>query len=177
MPTYLDQQHGVSLSEAYAEAAACAPAGRAMLACYALNHPSFDAPVYIVSDHQNFTATLETSEEVEFVACPVDVVPPEESDDGRSPTIAVRIDGVSRILADQLDLASGSLDLITITERIYASDDPSAPAVMPPLEMTLRDVTVSETTVTAQAGFSDPVNTGFPAKDYLAREYPGLAAR
>lgn len=177
MPSYLDEQHGVSISEAYAEAAAVAPVNRAMLACYALSHPAWDEPIYIVSDHQNFTATLETGPTIEFIACPVDVIPPEESDSSKSPTIQVRIDGVSRILADQLDQAVGTADMITITERNYASDDPSAPAVLPPLVLTLRDVQVSETTVTAQAGFSDPVNMGFPSKDYLVREYPGLSAR
>lgn len=180
MPSYLDVQHGVSLSEAYAEAAAAAPVHRVMLLTYEISHPSFDKPIYIVNDYQDFTATLEPEgggELVEFVACPVEVVGPEESDAQKSPTVSVRIDGVSTLIAQQLDLAAGSMDRITLTERIYASDDPSAPAIMPPLRLTLRDVQVGETTVTAEAGFADPVNRGFPSRDYLAREYPGLSAR
>ncbi len=177
MPTYQDAQHGVSLSEAYAEAAASAPADRIMHYTYELNHPLFDEPVRIVNDFVPLTATLETSETVEFIACPVDVVGPDESDSGKSPTINVRIDGVSSIVVAQLDKALGSTDKITITERQYVSDDLTAPAILPPLTLTLVSVEVGETTVTAEAGFSDPVNRGFPAKEYTAREYPGIPAR
>ena len=177
MPSYLDAQHGVSLSEAYAEAAAAAPVHRVMLATYELSHPWFEQPLYIVNDFDPFMATLETSEEVQFVPCPVEVVGPEESDAQKAPTVSVRIDGVSTFIAQQMDLAAQSMAKITLVERIYASDDPSAPAIMPPLRLTLRDVQVGETTVTAEAGFADHVNRGFPSRDYLAREYPGLSAR
>jgi len=177
VPTYLDAQHGVSLSEAYAEAAAAAPVQRVMLATYALSHPAWDAPLYIVNDFEPFTATLETVQVVEFIPCPVEVTPPEQSDEGKAPMLSVRIDGVSGHIVRQLDLASGTLDSITLTERIYASDDPSAPAIMPPLVLVLRNVEASETTVSGQASFGDPANTGFPGKDYLSREYPGLSAR
>lgn len=177
MPTYLDAQHGVSLSEAYAEAAASAPAERLMHYTYELSHPLFDERICIVNDFENLTATLEGGDTVDFIACPVDVVGPDESDARKSPTISVKIDGVSSIVVGQLDKALGSLDKITITERVYASDDLSAPAVMPPLTLTLISVDVGETSVTAEAGFSDPVNLGFPAKEYTMREYPGMAAR
>lgn len=76
-----------------------------------------------------------------------------------------------------MDLAAQSMERITLVERIYASDDPSAPAIMPPMRLTLRDVQVGETVVTAEAGYADPANRGFPSRDYLAREYPGLSAR
>lgn len=174
---YLDELNGVTLSEAYAEAAAAAPIDRVILNTYELTHPTFAEPIRIVNDHAPLTATLETGETVEFVACPVEIVAPEESDSGRSPTISVRIDGVSSILAGQLDAAIGTMDRIGIIERIYASDDTSAPAVLPPLRLTLREVSVSEMTVTATAGFDDPINIGFPAKSYTSGEYPGLSAR
>lgn len=177
MPTYQDAQHGVSISEAYAEAAASAPADRVTYYTYELSHPLFDERILIVNDFQALTATLETGEAVEFIACPVDVVGPDESDSGKSPTINVRIDGVSSIVVAQLDKALGSTDKITITERQYVSDDLTAPAILPPLTLTLVSVEVGETTVTAEAGFSDPVNRGFPAKEYTAREYPGIPAR
>lgn len=180
MPNYLDSQHGVSMSEAYAEAAASAPVHRVMLSTYELNHPSFDKPLYIVNDFENFSATLEPDGGgglVDFVACPVQVIGPEESDSQKAPTVQIRIDGVSALICKQMDLAAQSMDRITLVERIYASDDPSAPAIMPPLRLTLKNVQVGETTVTAEAGFADPVNRGFPSKDYLAREYPGLSAR
>lgn len=174
---YQDEQFGVSLSEAYAEAIASAPAARVVFHTYEITHSSFSERILIVNDYQPLTATLETGEEVEFVPCPVLVDSPEQSDNGASPSIDVQIDGVSGILAARLDAALGSYEKIGIIERIYVSDDTSAPASMPPLSLTLRDVEVNETTVKASAAYDDPVNKGFPAKDYNIREYPGLTAR
>lgn len=174
---YLDKRHGVSLAQAYAEAAASAPLERAILCTYELTHPSFEAHICIVNAFEGISARLETGEMVDFVACPVEVIPPAEKDDAEIPSITVNIDGVSAIIAEQLEQAARGSDLIQITERIYVSDDLSAPAVLPPLCLTLQNVTITSTRVSAQARFTDPSNTGFPKKDYLPREYPGLLAR
>lgn len=177
MPHYMDERYGVTLAEAYAEAAASAPLNRTVIYTYELLHPSFTERICIVNDFENVTAKLESGEEVEFVACPVQIVPPAENDSAESPTIDVVIDGVSAIVAAQLNAAAKAHQRITIVERIYVSDDLSGPAVLPPLSLTLKTVTVNATRVTAQASFSDPVNRGFPRKDYLIKEYPGLIAR
>lgn len=177
MPNYLDELNGVSLSEAYAEAVASAPVDRMIFFTYELTHPTFAERILIVNDFKPITATLEDGTTVDFVACPVQATPPEEGDNSEMPKINIRIDGVSAIVASQLDAAVKTMDRIGIVERQYVSDDLSAPAVMPPLRLTLRDVEVTETTVNVTAAFDDPINRGFPAKDYTAKEYPGLAAR
>ena len=177
MPHYLDARNGVTLSEAYAEAAASAPLDRAIIYTYELLHPSFTERICIVNDFQNITAGLETGEQVEFIACPVQVVPPSESDGSEAPTISVSIDGVSAIVASKLDEAARAHERITLVERQYVSDDLSAPCYLPPLSLTLKTVNVNATRVTASASFTDPVNRGFPSKDYLIREYPGLVAK
>lgn len=183
MPTYLPKRNGVSLSVAYAEAATRAPISRVMVATYELRHVSFDAPIRIVNDFQNFSAYLENDapanagELVEFTALPVEVSGPDETDSNEAPTIQVAIDGVSRQLAGQLDAAVQSFDLIYVTERIYASDDNAAPAVLPVLHLVLRDVEVNERRVTGRASFYDPSNRGFPKKEYTPSQYPGLSAR
>ena len=177
MPHYLDKRYGVDLSEAYAEAAASAPLERAIIYTYELTHPSFTERICIVNGFENVTANLETGESVEFIACPVQIIPPSESDDAEAPSIDVAIDGVSAIVAEQLEVAAQAHELIKITERIYVSDDLTAPAVLPPLCLTLQSVSVTATRVTASARFTDPINRGFPCKDYLPREYPGLMAR
>ena len=174
---YQDEQFGVSLSEAYAEAVASAPADQVVLYTYEITHSTFPERILIVNDYQPFSAKLENGEDVDFVPCPVLVTAPEQSENGASPSIDVQIDGVSGILAERLDAALGTYEKIGIVERVYVSNDPSAPAVMPPLALTLRDVEVNETTVKASAAYDDPVNKGFPAKDYSIREYPGLTAR
>lgn len=177
MPHYLDAKYGITLSEAYAEAAASAPLERSIVYTYELVHPGFSERICIVNDFTNVKATLETGETVEFIACPVRIVPPAESDGSEPPTIQVAIDGVSSIVAAQLDAASKTHDKIQIVERIYVSDDLSRPAHLPPLKLTLKTVSVNATSVTGTASFTDPINKGFPKKDYLPREYPGLTAK
>ena len=177
MPNYLDTKYGITLSEAYAEAAASAPLHRSIVYTYELSHPSFTERICIVNDFENVRATLETGETVEFIACPVRIVPPSETDGSEPPTISVTIDGVSGIVASQLDAASKRHEMIQIIERIYVSDDLSRPAHLPPLKLTLKTVSVNTTRVTATASFADPVNRGFPKRDYLPREYPGLTAK
>jgi len=189
MPVYRDAVHGVSMSEAFAEAATVAPVGRTLLETFELRHPSFTDEegnpdsIWVVNDHADLVARIEDDapvrggEQVRFVAVPVRAQLPEESDSGQTPTLMIEIDGVSQHVVPQLDAALRSLDPITVTLRIYAADDPSGPALYPSLTLTLREVEVSETTIRAQASFGDPANRGFPAKDYLAREYPGLVAR
>lgn len=176
MPHYLDARYGVSLSEAYAEAAASAPLERAIIYTYELRHPSFEDRILIVNDFTDIEATLETGEKGYFVACPVQVIPPAENDNAETPTLDVTIDGVSAIVAQQLDVAATAHERIELIERIYVSDDLTYPAHMPPMRLTLKTVTVTNTRVTATAAFHDPVNRGFPKKDYQMAEYPGLMA-
>lgn len=177
MPHYLDKRYGVDLSEAYAEAATSAPINRVILETYELIHPSFTERILIVNDFNDLTATLEDGSTHEFTPCPVTVVPPEENDEGKTPTIHVQIDGVSSLIAERLEEASKQLARIEIVERVYVSDDLSGPAILPPLRLTLKTVSVNYTQVTAEASFSDPINRGFPKYDYLIREYPGLTAK
>lgn len=190
MPTYQSPVNGVAFSVAYAEAIATARIDRVMLPTYELRHPSFidtvtglPTGIRIVNDHADLTAKLEASAPVDastfvlFKALPVEVNGPDESDSGQTPAITFAIDGVSRLLVEQLDYALASLVPVTVTERIYASDDLSAPAVTPVLTMTLRDVVVTDTRVTAKAVFYDPSNRGFPGQEYTTTLYPGLSAR
>ena len=189
MPTYQDPVNGVAFSEAYAEAIATARIDRVMLATYELRHPAFEdengdpMAVRIVNDHADLTATLEATAPMDpgtavlFTALLVEVSGPDEADGGQAPAIMFAVDGVSQLLVAQLDRALSALDPVTVTERIYASDDLTAPAVTPVLTMTLRDVQVTETRVTARAVFYDPSNRGFPKQEYTQAQYPGLSAR
>lgn len=190
MPTYQTPVGGVAFSAAYAEAITTARIDRVMLPTYELRHPSFVDPVTgllyavrIVNDHADLTAQLESTAPVNagtyvlFTALPVEVSGPDESDSGTTPSITFAIDGVSQQLVQQLDYAIATLIPVTVTERIYASDDLTGPAVTPVLTMTLRDVQVTDTRVTAKAMFYDPSQRGFPKQEFTTAQYPGLAAR
>ncbi len=188
MPVLLEPLNGASISAALAEAAAYAPVTRAMLETLSLSHSTFTdlagAPddVRIVNDHADLVATLEDAaplhagEAVTFSALAVGTQWPEESDEG-TPSFAITIDGVSGLVVQQLDRALSTLEPVLLTVRIYASDDTTGPANDPPLVLELAECTVTETRVTARAIYSDPVNRGFPGKDYVRDEHPGLSAR
>jgi hypothetical protein len=188
MPEYLPALHGVSFSEAAAEAIAV-DHERVLLTCIELRHSEFvddDGEPYairIVADNEDFEATLEdgapmdAGETVTFKAVPLQISGPDETDSSEAPMLRVAIDGISALVVPQLDLAVQTLEPVMMTIRLYAADDPSGPAMMPVMPpMVLRDVEVGETQVTASASFADPANRGFPRRDYLLTEYPGLGA-
>ena len=190
MPTFTPPVNGVSFSAAYAEAIAVAPITRAMLPTYELRHPAFIDPatgllyaVRVVNDHADLVAMLEATAPVNanayvtFTALPIEISGPDESDSGQAPAITFAIDGVSQLLVQQLDYALATLVPVTVTERIYASDDLSGPAVTPVVTMTLREVVVTDTRVTAKAVFYDPSSRGFPRQEYTNAQYPGINAR
>lgn len=188
MPTMRPPLHGVSFSEAYAEAIAVAPISRAMLETLEMRHSEFrdDAgspyAIRIVNDYNDFSARLEPgaplnpAEVVLFKALPIEVSGPDETDSSEAPAITIAIDGVSGLVVPQLNRAIQTLEPVLLTLRIYASDDTSGPAMLPVLTMTLRDVLVGETRITARATFHDPTNRAFPRAEYTAAQYPGLAA-
>lgn len=180
MPDYLAPLHGVSLSEALAEAAAIAPVTRAMLSAFELWHPLLAEPVRIVNDHANLLATLEADAprdaglEVEFLACAVRVTRPEESDTAGAPEITLSAANVSGLLSDALKLTRGSMDSWTIIERIYASDDTTGPAILPPMTLTLTGASLTGAGASIVASFGDAVNTLVPKTTFKIEEYAGL---
>jgi hypothetical protein len=189
MPAYLPKINGLRISAAYAEAMASAPITRVMLSTYEFNHPNFRdtlgavESIRIVNDFTDLVATIEAGApmdagtEVTFTAVPCTVTGPGEGDTGEAQVISLTVDGVSGELAAQLDLALGSNVPVTVLERIYASDDLAGPAQLPVLEMILRNVNVSDVSVTAQPTFFDASNSTFPRTEYSKAEYPGLSAR
>lgn len=176
---------GVTYSEAWKEAAAIAPITRVILVTLEFLHPSFPADDIprVVADRRNLTATLEADapfhagQAVWFTAMPIEVMLPEESTESAAPVVSMKLDNVSGILTPYLDMALETLEPIEVIIREYASDDTSSPARLPPIRMIVRSATVNESSVILQAAYSDPTNRGFPGKDYIALQYPGLSAR
>lgn len=174
---------GTTYSDAYLEALTRAPAARAILETLELYHPEWPEAIRIVRDKQDLPATLEddaprnAGETVVFRALPVNVIWPDESDEQKASSAKLSIDGVSSYVAQYLDASLETLDPIQVILREYASDDLSGPCRTPPLILQLQNISLNETTITAEAVFTDPVNRPFPAKDYQATEYPGLVAR
>lgn len=183
MPTYLTAVNGVQLSEALAEAAVYAPIHRAMLNTLELRHPTLAAPVRIVVNHENILATLEAdapadaSTEVEFLAAYVESAILEESDNAATPEIQLTIGNVAGLMSEALRAAEDSLVPWEITERVYASDDLSAPHKLPVLTLELSSAEMLGSTLKVTASYGDHVNVAIPRLTFKSTEYPGLTAR
>lgn len=179
MPTYQDPRHGVSMSAAIAEAAAVAPDTRVMLTTFELYHPTCGRK-RVVNNTTAFLATLEDDApedggvEVEFLASRISINEPEESDQAGTPEISLTINNVSGLMSDALKLARGSLIPWQLTERVYASDDPSGPAILPPVVLLLSSCDSSGDAVIVKASFGDPAFVNIPRNTFTRAKYPGL---
>lgn len=179
MPIYRSKYRGVQLSEALAQSAAIAPITYAMLSAFEVRHPS-QAPIRFVNNPEPIWATLEATADVDpsatvkFVACSVQRVKPEESAEAGTPEITITISNVSGVVTDALNAARGSLTPWLITERLYASNDLTGPAILPPITMEISRVQVYGSYVTLTASYRDPTNLGIPKLTFKLSEYPGL---
>jgi hypothetical protein len=171
---------GVTLTQALQEAAAIAPIDRAMLLTWEMYHPSMSEPIRFVDDNAPLFATLEAtaprnaSEEVEFLACPVSMQRPDESDTAASPTVSLSRPDVSGILKGALDAARGMLDPWIIIERLYASDDTSRPHKDPPQSFELTTAEISGAAAKITAMFDDDASVAIPRITFRRQDYPGL---
>lgn len=178
MPTIV--RRGVSLSEAWQEGVASAPIKRVMLYAYELWHPTLTEPIRFVNDLADLVATLEStaprdaSTAVTFLACPLEMNRPEESDTAESPSVSLTRPDVAGLLKAARDNARGSTDPWTIIERVYASDVLSAPAQLPPqsFEITMSDLSGGTAQITAS--YDDEVSESVPRLTFKREEYPGL---
>jgi hypothetical protein len=171
-------RRGVTLAEALQEAAAVAPIYRQMLYCYELWHPTLAAAVYFdngdLSAFVEATADRNAGLEVEFLSCPMTVSRPEESDQPESPKISMSRPDLAGMMRPLLDAARGSLDPWILIERVYASDDLSAPALLPPLEVELTSVDMVGSALQIAAQFDDDGALAVPAITFRRVDYPGL---
>lgn len=184
MPIYKDPRHGVSLSEGFHEAAYTVLATRVMLNCFEFYHPigTPDGPIYVVNNGEALlatkedTATRDAGELVEFMAGWVRLERPEESDNAGTPELMLSVDNVSGEISDALRLvrASGSLEAWEIIERVYATDQTTGPAILPPLQMYVVDIEVNDETAQLTASMGDSVNVAIPRTTFKRSEYPGL---
>lgn len=169
-------KHGVTFEDAYSEAAAVAYVGRAMLDCFSLEHSLMPETLYFVNDMQSFTGTIPTaSQPIMFEACPIRIGKPEESDQASTPEVRLEVDNISGAIGDALDLIRGSLEPWLLTNYLFASDAPAAPAVWPPTVMEITSVSYDETTGTLSGSFGDPGNFAIPRLTFKRDAYPALS--
>lgn len=168
-----------SLSQAIKEAYAAAPSGVVILHTLEFRHPAFTAPIRVVLDHADHTCTLEAAapldggQPVLFVGYAFDITLP-EVDDGAAPEATIAIDNVSPEIEDSISAALATTDKVQVTYRPYLSTDLSAPAMNPPLTLTVTHISADQFRLTARAQLGDYANKAFPGEDYTATRFPGL---
>lgn len=173
---------GVTMKEAALEAAAIAPIGRAMLYAYELWHPSLAEPIYFVNDVRALNARIEATADrnaatiVEFIACPLSMQKPEESDSAENPKVVLSRNGISGLLSDALDAARGDRQKWELIEREYASDVLTGPAKLPPRKYNLDAAGMTQLQADFTASHADFANEGIPRATFRRDEYPGLDA-
>lgn len=170
----------VTLSQAIKEAYASAPVSEVILHTLELRHPAFDAPVRVVRDKVDLTATLEATapanpgQAVTFSALAFDFVSPEVQQ-SIYPEVTVTLDGVGGELIPYLDAAADSGVLTEMTYRPYLASDLTQPQMDPPLTLALTDASVDMMRVTAKAGYANLANKKFPSETYNANRFPGIS--
>jgi len=168
-----------TLSAALKEAYASAPSNVVIYHTLELNHVAFTAPIRVVRDYSDLTATLEASApfnpsaSVTFTAFNFDFTKPEVSP-ANVPQLTITLDNVSQLIVQNLELAMLTTDVVTAIYREYISTDLTGPQNDPPIHMNLISVQVDVFKVKATAGFTDLTNRRFPTKAYDAQTFPGL---
>ena len=189
MPIYRTPKRGISYSEALAAAYASAPEDDVLLDTLEFRHPLFldeagqPFGVRVVNDHAILLATLEDDaplnggEEVEFLPVHFQFTRPSETDSGSTPEAQITVDNVARHLVSYLDRAVTSRIPVEVTWRPYIASDLTAPHMVPPITLLMRNVQCGLSTVTARIGYGNLTNMRFPAIEYTARKFPALSAR
>lgn len=171
-----------TLSLAIKEAYASAPASGVVYHTLEINHPAFATPIRVVRDRIDLVAKLEAQAPVDrgnfvtFVGFGFDIVPP-EVDTVALPQCTIEIDNVSREILANIELTTGSPDLITCIYRQYVEGYLTAPANDPPLQLVIHAISADPFKIRATAGFRDLSNKGFPGVDYTADVFPALVGQ
>ena len=168
-----------NLSAAISEAYASAPSDTAILNTLEIYHPDFTAPIRVVRDNADLTATLEAtapndpSAEVLFTACPFKFTM--ASADGQSsPAMTIEIDNTGRTLMDAIESITESLEPMRVIYRPYLSTDLSMPQFDPPLRLIFDGLKADISKVSGKAHFCNLANITFPRKTYNVSDFPDI---
>lgn len=129
-------------------------------------------PQRICSGFDDITVTLETSEQVTFLARGIDVALPTKDTSGNQ-SLTFAIDNVAGVAQAQIDAALEAGTKVLVVYRSYLASDLTAPAE-PPLTMTLVGGVMEGSRLEIQAAYYDLLNTAWPRDRYTVEFAPGL---
>ena len=162
-----------SLQDAIKEAYTIAPSGKVVLDTLEIRQTGVQVPIYLVKAKVGITATDENGDDRNFEPCGFQFTLPPENEDGFR-SLNVAIDNIGRRVSDFVSAAKSQKVPVEMIYRPYLSDDLTAPQLIPPLLLYLKDVQVTAAQVTGRATFMDIVNKKFPSELYIRSRFPAL---
>lgn len=184
MPTYRLASYGIQLSQALAEAAAHADVRQTPITCLEFRHPNYSVPIRLVNQTDDISVTHEAGAalnpgvSVEYLASRITVTVPEQSPGAGTPEIVITVAHLSGEVKRALDATRDTLNLWTVTERLYLSDDLTGPAILPPLQLTCTAVDFGGGPIAQiRCSYGDPARRATPKLTFRSSQYPGLVSR
>ena len=176
-----------NITDAIKEAYASAPTDEIIFDTLELRHDSFKDEnndpfaLRFIRDFEDRLLTLEASaplnggEEVNFIACAFDVIPPPE-EDAPTPELTITLDNIGRPLTEHIDNAVISENQIEVTYRPYLSSDSSKPQQIIPVTFIVKRISVNLQKVTVTCSPKRIGERPFPSKEYTIDEFISLAS-
>jgi len=162
-----------TLQDAIKEAYAIAPSNKVIYDTLEIRQTGVQDVIFIVRSKKSLIALDENGVSRIFEPLGFQFTLPPQNDEGfRSLNLA--IDNVGRRISDFVKIAKSQPVAVETIYRPYLSDDLTAPQMIPPLLLYLKDLQVTGMQVTARATFRDLANKKFPAELYTRDRFPSL---
>lgn len=162
-----------SLTAAIKEAYAVAPAAKVILNTLEISQEGVQDTIYLVQSAHGFHAIDEDDNQVYFEPSGFQFSLPPSNEEGFK-SLNIAIDNVGRRVSDFIATSLTQPVPVVLKYRPYLSDDPTAPQMVPPLTLFLKDVQITDQRVSGKATFIDIVNKKFPSERYTRERFPGL---
>ena len=162
-----------ALQEAIKEAFAIAPATKVILNTIEIRQEGVQDPVYLVQARRGMVAVDENGDSHSFEPVGFQFSLPPSNEEGFQ-SLNIAIDNVGLRVTNFMNTAMSQNEPIKVIYRPYLSDDLTAPQMIPPLVLFLRDVRITAAQVVGRATFMDIVNKKFPAELYTRSRFPSL---
>lgn len=139
-----------------------------------ISHPEIET-VYICNHIDPITANFDGGSH-EFLSIPFKITLPSKETTGRQ-DLSLVISNIFNQGKQVLDAAiKDPKNPIKLFYTIYILGN-SEPQYDPPIELSLTDITLTETTLVGTATRSDIINLAFPSQVYRPKSFPGLVRR
>jgi hypothetical protein len=129
-------------------------------------------PIRVCTGFENQILTLETAEEVTFIAGPLEISEPKRDTSGQQ-TLKFSIANATGAAQQAVETALESGEQVPVIYRLYLESDKTAPAALP-FEMVLSGGGFDGIMVGIEASYYDLLNTAWPRDRYTAEFAPGL---